>query len=409
MSSSTQHLLDIEELTASHDPYQALYDSVSVNYRSLVQKFLDKDDELEKTQKAYNLLASKVNAMMEELIEVAPPPPAQSEGFSDDLIEVPPSAPAEEVAESCLPPALLARHRTAMALQPTAGGPLQPAPSTMFRIQTPKPVDEVFVKTLTGKTITLNVKASDTTADLKAKIFDLEGIVPAEQRLIYGGKQMPDGNVEGGTELNDDKTLADFNIQNLSTLHLVFKLHGGGKRARSKGAVGGGGGDLDLMGTLEMMKNDVLSKMVPNPDYRRILDFQNTAQVTVNGCNGDNIWNMLTNLDNRTLEALHKDMTKNSNSDSKTRALTKVIFRDSIAAYAVTEQQMKSMTIMRDGIMDKLTQFLLAHRYMKDDCAIPWASVEDEIDKLVKERLQQAAHAAGAAAAAGAGAGMNLG
>ncbi len=156
-----------------------------------------------------------------------------------------------------------------------------------------------------------------------------------------------------------------------------------------------------------MMKNDVLSKVVPNPEYRRILDFQNTATVTANGCNAENVWNMLQLLDNKTLESLHKDMTKNSNSDAKTRALTKVIFRESVAAFAVTEQHMKSMTVMREGIMDKLTQFLVANRYMKDDCAIQWGSIEDDIDRLVKERLQVAARAAGAAGAAGAG--MNLG
>ncbi|KDQ09070.1 hypothetical protein BOTBODRAFT_37317 [Botryobasidium botryosum FD-172 SS1] len=86
----------------------------------------------------------------------------------------------------------------------------------------------IFVKTLTGKTITLGCEPSYTVGEIKALIQDKEGILPKKQRLIYAGRQLEDGRI-----------LHDYRITHESTVHLVLRLRGGGFSGPMGFAAGG--------------------------------------------------------------------------------------------------------------------------------------------------------------------------
>ena len=101
----------------------------------------------------------------------------------------------------------------------------------------------MFVKTLTGKTVSIEVEEGESIEDVKAKIAEKEGIPAEQQRLIFGGQQ-----------LQDAKTLDDYNVGDDSTLHLVLRLRGGAAvGAAMRGLIGGGVREVDESFVMERM------------------------------------------------------------------------------------------------------------------------------------------------------------
>ncbi|XP_072048105.1 uncharacterized protein [Amphiura filiformis] len=118
---------------------------------------------------------------------------------------------------------------------------------------------KIYIKTLTDKTIPFEVYSSDTILDVKVMIWDKEGISFDQQRLIYDGKQ-----------LEDDRTVGGYSIQNASIIHLVLRLRGGGWGISCKTLTGESIGGIYTSDTVEGVKDKIRYEQGIPPEQQRL-------------------------------------------------------------------------------------------------------------------------------------------
>jgi hypothetical protein len=257
---------------------------------------------------------------------------------------------------------------------------------------------QIFVKTPTGETITLDVEASDTIDTVKAMLRDRGHGHKEHQRLIFASEQ-----------LEDARTLSDYNIQEGATLHLVLRLSGGAGAKRGRAAAAGG----DEAGGPKKSKDETIEAIVESIRTRLVaLGGENVPAIVASRGNiiallqmveaapSTSATRVLGNMSTSGLEKLFESLVGITNGESKTNVLAKAFFMDDFVQLTRLENSVKSLKDYRTGLFELSTKYLIFSEYANAAGAISWAALEKVINDMVRRRAHDEGIAAAVAGAA---------
>jgi hypothetical protein len=246
---------------------------------------------------------------------------------------------------------------------------------------------QIFVLLPQGNSITLDVEASDTISLVKALVKQKEGIPRAEQRLLHSDN-----------DLEDDKSLSDYNIQNDDTLVLAMRLDGAGKRARAAMA---GGTKMDRAAKLDALKESIglatvrvnASMVVTNP-VQNTLAMVTRSLAATDAAPKRAIEFALAAASPEELQTMN-GIAASTNLGAKTANLMKIFYARELAILAEVEKQVT----MCKNTLSELTEYQVLTQF-GDDNGISWVGFSNRLMGVVADRGVAIGAAAAAAAAA---------
>ena len=221
---------------------------------------------------------------------------------------------------------------------------------------------QIFVKLPTGKTITLDVEASDLIATIKTLVKNKEGIPKVQQRLLYMDMELEDGS-----------TLSDYNITNESKLTLTLGLRGGAKRAKPSDE---SRFRKPKSETLQELSFNISGKLAvlqasatPTPDNF----LNNLVSLVTKVLNTQNVLGEMKSLSSQELSRVISITSMSGNAFFKYEEISKVFFSQQYYAMALKKKEMQCA----EELMTLVTQVLLNTKFMVSSGAMSWSTEEE--------------------------------